>query len=67
MDVLNVKVMNDAPESIVLAEIEHCLENHVDNKLCHGTSTKVREESGIRISRSKTSFTISDSNRNTNP
>ena len=43
-------------ESIMVADIELCLENPVDKTECFETSMKVREESETRISRSKTPF-----------
>ena len=42
---------------MVLADNRLCVGNHVNKKELPGTSWKVREESGMQISLSKTAFT----------
>ena len=60
MDVLKVKARNDAPEipeSIMLANIELCVQNYVAKTQCLGTLRSVRKESRIRICLYNISFT----------
>ena len=49
-------VRNDAPHPMMVAYIKLFVGNYVGKKEFTGTSWKVREESGIRISRSKPAF-----------
>ena len=49
-------VRNHVPHPMMVAYIELCVGNYVDRKEFTGTSWKVPEESGERISRSKTAF-----------